>query len=256
MVALAPITNETPAWDVLDTFPKLHSRAREVKTTTCTEVPMHKSRSRIEIWLTIYDCRDGLESFTRDPIGYEGSEWFLYEYTESKPLHYVDPFGQMGLNPLPFSQLYQRNGGPLSEWPPGKHASFPMPIDRCFSGLFPTSSGPNTWEEVYGKECAPVYHGNAYKCGQHYLNCMKICDKIGWPYFTYAGCKKNCERAERCCTISVNKLISDCLANATEKGADPSRPEDPNIHKNLKCKNTYGDPIPPISNGPFDRNLF
>jgi|GEM_PF-2411888 len=32
MVALAPITNERPAWDVLDTFPKLHSRAREAKS--------------------------------------------------------------------------------------------------------------------------------------------------------------------------------------------------------------------------------
>ena len=70
MVAPAPITNETSTWDVLDTFPKLHSRAREAKTTPCTEVPMLKSRNRIEIWLTIYDDCDGLESFTRDPIGY------------------------------------------------------------------------------------------------------------------------------------------------------------------------------------------
>jgi hypothetical protein len=80
VVALAPITNETPAWDVLDAFPKLHSRARDEKTTPCTEVPMHKSRNCIEIWLTIYETCDGLESFTRDPIGYEDGPSLYMEY--------------------------------------------------------------------------------------------------------------------------------------------------------------------------------
>ena len=93
MVALAPITNETPAWDVLDAFPKLHSRAREAKTTPCTEVPMLKSRSRIEIWLVIYETCDRLESFTRDPIGFKGSEWNLYEYVRGRSLNYIDPSG-------------------------------------------------------------------------------------------------------------------------------------------------------------------
>jgi len=32
MVALAPITNETPAWDVLDPFPESHARARQTKS--------------------------------------------------------------------------------------------------------------------------------------------------------------------------------------------------------------------------------
>ena len=32
-------------------------------------------------------------SFTRDPIGFEGSDWNLYEYVSGKPLHVVDPFG-------------------------------------------------------------------------------------------------------------------------------------------------------------------
>ena len=52
MVALAPITNETPAWDVLDAFPKLHSRAREAKTTPCTEVLYKRPEvSMIGRWL-------------------------------------------------------------------------------------------------------------------------------------------------------------------------------------------------------------
>jgi len=38
-----------------------------------------------------------LEGFvTRDPIGYAGSDWNLYEYVESKPVHVVDPTGLEG----------------------------------------------------------------------------------------------------------------------------------------------------------------
>lgn len=32
---------------------------------------------------------------SRDPIGYEGSEWNLYEYVSSNPLNLVDPFGEL-----------------------------------------------------------------------------------------------------------------------------------------------------------------
>ncbi len=99
MVALAPITNETSPWDVLDTFPKLHSRARETITTSCTEVPHSKSLCRVEIWLTIYESCVGLESFTRDPIGFEGSPWNLYESLASTPLIAVDHDGLLSDNP-------------------------------------------------------------------------------------------------------------------------------------------------------------
>jgi len=93
MVALAPNTSEASTWDVVNTFPKLHSRAREVKTTHCAEVPESKSLSRVEIWLLIYESCDGLESFTRDPIGFEGSEWNLYEVMEGMVLDGLDPTG-------------------------------------------------------------------------------------------------------------------------------------------------------------------
>ena len=97
MVALAPNSSETSPWDVLDTFPKPHSRAREAKTSNCTEVPHSKSRNRIEIWLTIYESCEGLESFTRDPIGFEGSDFNLYEYVNSKPLVDIDPSGEFAV---------------------------------------------------------------------------------------------------------------------------------------------------------------
>ena len=92
MVALAPNTSETSPWDILDGFPKLHSRAREAFTSSCTEAPDSKSLGRVEIWLMIYDYRDGLESFTRDPIGYEDGE-NLFQYVGSNPLLRLDPSG-------------------------------------------------------------------------------------------------------------------------------------------------------------------
>ena len=95
MVALAPNISETSSWDVLETFPNLHSRAREVTTSNCTEAPCSKSLSRVEIWLMIYDDRIRLESFTKDPIGFDGSPWMLYEYVESNPLVGIDPSGRL-----------------------------------------------------------------------------------------------------------------------------------------------------------------
>ena len=72
------------------------TRAREAKTTPCTEVPHSKSLSRVEIWLTIYETCDRLESFTRDPMKYKGSPFDLYEFCDSSPLQKYDP---MGLEP-------------------------------------------------------------------------------------------------------------------------------------------------------------
>ena len=99
MVALAPNTSETSSWDVLSTFPKLHSRAREVKTRICTEATHSKSLGRVEIWLVISESCVGLESFTRDPIGFDGSEWGLYEFSNSRSLTMVDPSGTVCQQP-------------------------------------------------------------------------------------------------------------------------------------------------------------
>ena len=106
MVALAPITNDTSAWDVLNTFPKLHSRAREVKTTSCTEARDSKSLDRVEIWQAIYESCDGLESSTRDPIEYLEVAHSLpasyllgkilihrYQFLIGSPLLYTDELG-------------------------------------------------------------------------------------------------------------------------------------------------------------------
>ena len=101
MVALDPITNETPAWDVLDTFPKLHSRAREVKTTHCTEAPHSKSLDCVEIWQAIYETCDRLESFTRDPIGFKSLCNNFYSFVWGRSLSKVDPSGLFDDVPKP-----------------------------------------------------------------------------------------------------------------------------------------------------------
>jgi RHS repeat-associated protein len=46
---------------------------------------------------------------TRDPVGYIGSEWNLYEYVNSSPNGHIDPFGEWNLNP---------GGGWLPPMPP------------------------------------------------------------------------------------------------------------------------------------------
>ena len=96
MVALAPNTTETSPWDVHNTFPKLHSRAREVKTRICTEAPYSKSLDCVEIWQVDLESSVGLESFTRDPIGYMGSPWDLYEFVKGRSVLQVDPYGLTG----------------------------------------------------------------------------------------------------------------------------------------------------------------
>jgi len=99
MVALAPNTSETSSWDVLEGFPKLHSRAREVKTRICTEAPHSKSFGRVEIWLMISESCVGLESFTRDPIGLRGGP-SQYNYVYASPLMYLDFNGEFGVKPI------------------------------------------------------------------------------------------------------------------------------------------------------------
>ena len=100
MVALAPITSETSPWDVLDTFPKQHSRAREAKTSNCTEARHSKSLGRVEIWLMIYEGCDGLESFTRDLIGYYDGPNI---YSSKIGLQKTDPRGLMGSGVAPYT---------------------------------------------------------------------------------------------------------------------------------------------------------
>jgi len=107
MVALAPNTSQTSTWDVLNTFPKLHSRAREVKTPRCTEAPHPKSFGRVEIWLVISESCVGLESFTRDPIEYEDGESLYCAYFS---IDANDPFGKARIVATPVRPMVLKAG--------------------------------------------------------------------------------------------------------------------------------------------------
>jgi len=117
MVALASNTSETSSWDILEGFPKPLSRARETKTRPCTEAATCKSLNRVEIRQVIYDSRIRLESFSRDPIGFEGSGSNLYEYVEGSPLDRADPTGEAWID-WPWNWIWPPKQPPLPA-PPG-----------------------------------------------------------------------------------------------------------------------------------------
>ncbi len=64
----------------------------------------------------------GLGRFcSRDPIGFEGSEWNLYEYIDGRPLLLLDPHGRSSRwNP----------GGPVNPYQPPKPTPIPKPIPK------------------------------------------------------------------------------------------------------------------------------
>jgi hypothetical protein len=46
-----------------------------------------------------YESRARLESCSRDPIGFWGSMWLLYEYVSARPLNRLDPSGKSDIEP-------------------------------------------------------------------------------------------------------------------------------------------------------------
>ncbi len=73
-------------------YEKSHSRARSIASSRA-DSSRCKSLQRIEMRLSIYESRVGLDSFSRDPIGFGGSPHNLYEYVQSNPQNRLDPLG-------------------------------------------------------------------------------------------------------------------------------------------------------------------
>ena len=121
---------ETRIWSARLVLSKLHSRAREPETACCAGVTCTKSLDRTEIPQWIYDSRDGLGLFTRDPIGCEGSKWDLYEYVDGGLLNRIDPSGLEGAQHV-MSCCDGANAG-------------------CFH-----ASNPGFWPDLYGDYWVP-----------------------------------------------------------------------------------------------------
>jgi hypothetical protein len=92
MVTLASNSTDCTLFESSPRFEKLHSRAREARTSRCAEELNQKSKNRIEIRLTIYDYRIRLESCSRDPIGYADG-YNVYLYVGDRALSWTDPSG-------------------------------------------------------------------------------------------------------------------------------------------------------------------
>ncbi len=75
---------------------------------------------------SIYESRVGLDSFSRDPIGFKGSTWNLYEYCDSLPTVKSDPLGWASCTPNwtgpctldNFRDWYRRERNELNTWLP------------------------------------------------------------------------------------------------------------------------------------------
>ena len=93
MVAFASHTIENSYRRAALRFEKPLSRVRGNSAIGSHRARSFNSLNRIEMRLSIYESRDRLESFSRDPIGFEGSPYNLYEYVESNPLVGTDPLG-------------------------------------------------------------------------------------------------------------------------------------------------------------------
>jgi|GEM_PF-5336375 len=76
---------------------KPHSRAHGNSALDSHRESACKSLNRIEIRLWIYESCIRLESLSRDPIKYKGSEWNLYEYVNGMPLDNTDPSGELAI---------------------------------------------------------------------------------------------------------------------------------------------------------------
>jgi hypothetical protein len=120
---------------------------------------MLKSRNCIEIWLTIYDDCEGLESFTREPIGYSGV-LDLYGYVLNRPLGILDPSGLdvacRGLEHVQGISLITvptKDAIPGMPWTSGNLNGPGFPKDKINLGL-----------------TTPTFSGDC--------NCVKCCNKL------------------------------------------------------------------------------
>ncbi len=179
-----------------------HSRARSI-ASICTDTSRRKSLNRIEMRLSIYENRIGLDSFSRDPIGYDGSPYNLYEFCNGKSLVAIDPSGMW--------YVYCRA---VRDYPFLRHCDLRR---ECSPG---EAIGPTGQTEIIS--CYPVQKSPSCRRGlgvpTSNPNCPKTCcnatdqdieDCLGaYPSDNGEGeCGSNCqsntaERLGRCCLDS------------------------------------------------------
>ncbi len=104
LVAVRGILRRDPSPRLYNDDMYVHAKNRsthaKVFPGACRKSYMHvrrfldrKPRTCTSLRRCNYAERGRLESCARDPIGFKGNEWNLYEYATSSPLHKLDPMG-------------------------------------------------------------------------------------------------------------------------------------------------------------------
>ena len=83
---------------------------------------------------------------TRDPIGYEGSEWSLYEFVKSRPLILLDPMGLVG----------SKGNTPFCDTICAKAAQVPANI-KSGGGVFCNCESVGYCPEIRCNKCACIF---------------------------------------------------------------------------------------------------
>lgn len=190
----------------------------------------------------MYDAMAG-RFLSRDPIGYESESNGLYQYVRSNPLKYTDPDGnRWALITFDIDEYFLRvyTGRGYRD-----HL-------RGFGITGPRWGGcrPRKPENDLRPECVTLYRWQRQQCGQLYSSCYtQNCSGLYWQC-RRDRCQKECDRAEACCTPSGKFQLAKC------EGRAPRTVQGEAEHKRLGCNNEFGEPIPHISNKPYDPTLF
>jgi len=188
---------------------------------------------------------------SRDPIGYVGSPFDLYELLNSSPSFSIDPLGEESAVPSTSGLPYFPWGVPGAPRLPTGRVDDPIAWARWLcpnAGRFGCGRCPSP-EDRYG-DCQSIPIAQGRNCGQFEANCTRECNR---QWFSQA-CQDECNRATRCCNISIIHQLASCLS------AHPTGYPAPN-HSITEfwspgCRNSIGGPVPHIPNGPNPQGVF
>jgi hypothetical protein len=188
----------------------------------------------------------GLGRFcSRDPIGYEGSPFNLYESLDGNPLIAVDPLGEdsFATTDLPYFPWGVPGVPHLPTGPVNDPLAWPRWLcpNACRFG----SRGPSP-EDLFGK-CFIQRNQQLKACGQNNSNCERQCSKLWFQ----SKCMDECKRTKTCCEISLDALINECMGGKSSPcGFSPPTVKFGDYFKS-KCTRPIGAWIPPVPNGPY-----
>jgi len=172
-----------------------HARGQD-RSCNRSSLRRTNSASRANLRSATYVGCVRLGTCSRDPIGYEGSEWNLFQYVGSMPTRFVDPTGL-------WENYYPRGPGRFPDRPRPKKPPLPprTPPPPTFGQCF-WDEYSNCSKSGCSAECDWLFislsGGCAVGCywvGPGFGHCMTMCqlEALGIT----AGCKLSCARCKR-----------------------------------------------------------